>query len=139
MDLNLSCHANISVVGKVSATVTGRFVQIQDQKIELSTALGIAFQHAEVSTDELRLCTDALHLSTLWGVIGEYLFRYKRDKRDLVLLKCLALLVSLKNNHETLTQRLLEDQPDIDPQPHSSAPTFLQGCGWPQVNLSRDY
>lgn len=61
----------------------------------------------------LTLRQDAMHISTLWAAVNEYLGRYRRDKQDFVLLQSLTFLGSLKNNHGPLTQRLLEDQPDF--------------------------
>lgn len=63
---------------------------------------------------KLKLDPDATHLFSLWAAVEEYLFRYKRDTQDLVLLHCLTLLVSLKNNHLTWAERLLKDEPNFD-------------------------
>lgn len=63
---------------------------------------------------KLKLDPDATHLFSLWAAVEEYLFRYKRDTQDLVLLHCLTLLVSLKNNHLTCAERLLNDEPNFD-------------------------
>lgn len=66
-------------------------------------------------------CLDATHLSTLWVACEEYIFWYKRDTQDLVLLHCLTLLGSLKNHQRALFDRLLEDEPELDPHPSSSS------------------
>ncbi|KAL0634188.1 hypothetical protein Q9L58_006864, partial [Maublancomyces gigas] len=38
---------------------------------------------------------------------------------DLVLLRCLTLLVSMKNTHNAFAERLVEDEPDFDTSPRS--------------------
>lgn len=66
-----------------------------------------------LAVSKLKLDPDATHLFSLWGAVEEYLFRYKRDTQDLVLLHCLTLLVSLKNQHHACAERLLEVEPDF--------------------------
>lgn len=69
---------------------------------------------------KLKRDSDATHLFSLWGAVEEYLLRYKRDTQDLVLLRCLTLLVSMKNNHNAFAERLIEDAPDFDTSPRSA-------------------
>lgn len=70
---------------------------------------------------------DAIHLSTVWDALDEYLFQFKRNPQDLVFLQSLTLLVALKNNHRALCEKLINDGPDID------SPADLSGRLWGAV------
>lgn len=71
------------------------------------------------TVQKLKQDPDAAHLFSLWGAVEEYLLRYKRDTQDLVLLRCLTLLVAMKNNHDAFAERLIDDEPDFDISPRS--------------------
>lgn len=71
---------------------------------------------------------DAIHLSTLWEALDEYLFQFKRNPHNLVFLQSLTLLVSLKNNHRALCEKLLDDGPDINSQADLSGRLWGAAC-----------